>query len=198
MRSDEELMEAYVRGDRRAFDEIHRRYQPVLAGVMRKYLSSSHDVEDVVQLTFLNLHRARASYRLGTPLRPWLFMIARNARRDLLRGLRRRGDQSGSLESVATTDDPSDKLEQAERAGELYGALRKLSAILRRTVELHWLDDLAFEEVARIERIPPGTARVRAHRGCMQLRAWMAAGSRTHGALVSLPSRSRRAVSDVA
>jgi RNA polymerase sigma factor (sigma-70 family) len=170
MRSDEQLMDAYVQGDSAAFDAIYRRYHPVLLGVMRRYLSSVPDAEDLVQHTFLKLHRARESYRAGTPLRPWLFMIARNVRKDHLRSLMRSCESPGDVDSAPVADDPSETLEARERASEVRAALRKLSGTLRRTAELHWLEDCSFEEIARREGILQGTARVRAHRACAQMR----------------------------
>src|SRR5688572_804819 len=102
MRSDEDLMQAYVAGDEHAFDEIYRRYRPVLLAVMRRHLASRTDVEDLVQLTFLKLHRARASYRSGTPVKRWLFTIARNTRKDHLRSSRRNLECEGDVDTFGT------------------------------------------------------------------------------------------------
>jgi RNA polymerase sigma-70 factor, ECF subfamily len=62
MSSDEELMAAYVTGDASAFSEIVRRYAPVLERFMRRGLYQSEDAEDLVQQTFLQVHRARKDF----------------------------------------------------------------------------------------------------------------------------------------
>ncbi len=199
MRTDEELMQAYVRGDRRAFDALHRRYHPILTGVLRRYVRSTADVEDLVQLTFLKLHRARESYRIDTPLRPWLFMIARNVRKDYLRASRQRIQCSEDVEELPVHDDPCGTLERRQDLAELSRGLSRLSSTLRRTIEMHFLREIEFAEIARHEHIPQGTVRVRAHRGCAQLRAFFAEPRRTKGRVTCLPQRSAaRAFTQVA
>src|SRR4051812_15448189 len=82
MSSDEprliELMNAYQRGDPDAFAELYG----VLANEMRRYFARvqrDHGVvHDLVQETFLELHRSRRTYTPPLPVRPWVFGIARH------------------------------------------------------------------------------------------------------------------------
>src|SRR5262245_19116973 len=59
MLSDEDLMEGYKAGDRAAFAEIFRRYAPLLLRVMQQQLDRREDANDLVQQTFLQLHRSK-------------------------------------------------------------------------------------------------------------------------------------------
>src|SRR5262249_9001117 len=89
-RTDEELMAAYVAGEGAACRELSDRYAQILTGVLRRSLSRPDDARDLVQLTFLHVHRARNDYLPGAPFRPWLFTIALNLKREhFRRGARR-------------------------------------------------------------------------------------------------------------
>ncbi|MBN1612092.1 MAG: hypothetical protein JW940_36005 [Polyangiaceae bacterium] len=94
--TDEELMLAYRAGDREAFRELFRRYAPRLEPMFRKRVSDPELARDLLQQTFLQLHRARNDYREGAQLRPWLFAIALNLARAGAAGVR-----NGHLEGRA-------------------------------------------------------------------------------------------------
>src|SRR5262249_43239157 len=90
MRSDEELMLAYTKDDESAFRELFQRYAPVLLRLCTRQVGRPADAQDLVQQTFLQLHRARRDFRADMRLRPWVMTIALNLARDLLRRRGRR------------------------------------------------------------------------------------------------------------
>lgn len=64
MRSDGELLRAVTAdGDRRAFEELYRRYAPWLTARMRTRCADAALVDDVVQETFLAVWRGTARWR---------------------------------------------------------------------------------------------------------------------------------------
>ena len=65
MRSDEELMAAYIKGEESAFRVLFERHSPMLLRVMRHQLRRPEDARDLVQQTFLQLHRSRFDFREG-------------------------------------------------------------------------------------------------------------------------------------
>src|SRR5687768_607175 len=71
------LMAAYQAGQVEAFERLH----DALAGDLKAYLTSlSRDpvrADDLLQETFLQIHRSRAAHTPGEPVRPWVFAIAR-------------------------------------------------------------------------------------------------------------------------
>ena len=91
-------MAAYLDGDRAAFDALFSRYAPRLRQMLGRRIARGEDVADVVQQTFLQLHRARKDFRVDAKLRPWLYTIALNLSRQYFRRQGRRpetglGDQ---------------------------------------------------------------------------------------------------------
>ena len=75
-------MVAYRRGDADAFRELFIRYTPLLRRWLRRWVFSEELVTDLVQQTFLQVHRARHDFREGAPLRPWVMAIAHNLARE--------------------------------------------------------------------------------------------------------------------
>ena len=168
--SDEELMASYVAGDPAAFEAIYERYASRLAGVFWRGVPAG-DVADLVQQTFLQLHRARRDFRPGAPLRPWLFSIAFNLKRKSFRDASRRG---ASLERDPAVDaGESADLQAREEAGRVRAALAMLRTGQREVIELHWFEGLPFAEVARRLGSSLSAVKVRAHRGYQKLRAFL-------------------------
>ncbi|HEY3235100.1 MAG TPA: RNA polymerase sigma factor [Polyangiaceae bacterium] len=170
MRSDEELMEAHVAGDATAFAELFERYAPVLLRAMARQLHTPEEARDLVQQTFLQLHRARNDFRLGAKLRPWLFTIAFNLKREHFRRTARRREALGPLHAdQEPSQEPLDPVTH-DQVQALKGALAQLPRAHREVIELHWFDGLSFAEVAPVVGASVNAVKVRAHRGYRRLR----------------------------
>jgi RNA polymerase sigma factor (sigma-70 family) len=108
-RTDEDLLLTYANQcDRRAFEELVRRYERELYTYLRNYLGDAGLAEDAFQGTFLQVHRKCRQYDTARAVRPWLFAIATNQAIDLLRSNRRH--KAISLNAVAYSDGSSDAL----------------------------------------------------------------------------------------
>lgn len=73
---DEALMARYAGGDKNAFEELFRRYEPRAYAFFRKRTGSRERAEDLYQELFIRIHRARDSYDPARPFTPWFFQIA--------------------------------------------------------------------------------------------------------------------------
>jgi len=157
-------------GDEAAFRELFARYAPRLTGMFRRGLADEEVVRDLLQQTFLQLHRARRDFRLGATLRPWLFSIALNLKRRHFRDRGRR--PAGALQHDPPADRPD--AEAAARGGEdrarLRAALGELTEAQREVIELHWFEGLPMAEVAGRVGASLSAVKVRAHRGYERLR----------------------------
>ena len=172
-RSDEELMAAYVAGDQAAFRALFDRWAAPVFALARRRLPSDADARDVVQQTFLQLHRARADFAPGASLRPWLFTIALNLVRERHRRAGRRKESSLEAESVPEPSaPPSPTLGEGDgEARRVRAALAQLPAAQREVIELHWLEERPFPEIAELVGASLSAVKVRAHRGYERLRA---------------------------
>src|SRR5262245_27346672 len=71
-----ELMQRYQAGDADAFRELYAFVAPRLLGYLTKLARSRPVADDLLQQTFLKVHRARAAYVPGADPLPWFYAIA--------------------------------------------------------------------------------------------------------------------------
>lgn len=172
---DEELMLAYQRGDKAAFDQLFARYQDRVYGYFARTTRESL-AADLFQQTFLRVHHARASYDASRPFVTWLFTIAANLRKDEFKKLARRpgdGAMGGEDELVGIRTDapgPDAALDEAERLRHLDEALAALPESQREVIVLHKLEGLSFPQIAEALGEAVEAVKGRAFRGYRALR----------------------------
>src|SRR4051812_5021886 len=89
-RTDEQLLSAYRSGDKASFSNLVTRYQRELFHFLIRFLGDRAAAEDVFQEAFLQVHQSADQFDLQRRFRPWLFTIAANKARDLMRSQARR------------------------------------------------------------------------------------------------------------
>lgn len=174
--SDDQLFERWLDGDERAFRAVFESTAPAILSIARKYGLGDAEAGDVLQQTFLHVHRARGEFRRGAPVRPWLFTIAYNVVRQQFRYRAARPDAmlelDGRRDPVFLPEEPGSEPEDVTDC--VRDAVARLPEGQRRVIELHWFEQLPFAQVARLVGATDTAARVRAHRGYEKLRAWLA------------------------
>jgi len=168
VRTDEELMLAYARGEAAAFKELFQRYGPKLERLMLRELYAREEARDLVQQTFLQLHRARLDFDPAQRFKPWLYTIALNLKREHFRRRRRRPEVLGDVADERPAPEGGHDALEANRS--LAWALARIPEENRSVIELHWFEGLSFAEAAKCLGIGAVAAKVRAHRGYQRLR----------------------------
>lgn len=168
--TEEELAIAYaVHGDERAFRALHARTAPFLLRLAYRRVRSRDTASDLVQQAFLNAHVARERFEAGQRFRPWITRILLNLVLDHQRTLKRRPIAELEPEELAAPDSKP-AAERREVALRARHALAELSARKREVIELHFLEEKPFPEVARRLGEHVSTVKVRAHRAYRELR----------------------------
>jgi RNA polymerase sigma-70 factor (ECF subfamily) len=122
-----------------------------------------------LQETFLQVHRARHTYTPPRPAKPWLYAISRHVALMFLRSNRRRKENLAAEELPELPVLPEiDDIEDRSRVKKL---LMRLPRRAQEVLILHHMLGLSFEEVGQIVGASAGTAKVRAHRALITLRA---------------------------
>lgn len=164
-------MERYIGGENSALRVLFDRYVSTITRIMARGMATQAETHDLVQQTFLQLHRARHDFKTGAKLRPWLMTIAMNVKRQHLRSLSRRREDNLKPGDHNVPVSPAYDPEVTENRQRVRMALTTLSDNLREVIELHWFEGLSFPEVARITGASVSAVKVRAHRAYGKLRA---------------------------
>lgn len=165
----ETLMVRYQAGDFAAARELIHQVSPQLYRFLATQSAIVADADDLLQDTWLRVHRVRHTYRPGEPVLPWFYAIARRVRIDHYRGAtrtNRREQRFAELPESAMTPVGLQK----ENLEEL---LAPLTESQREVVELLKVAGLSLEEVARATSSTVGAVKQKAHRAYEKLRkAW--------------------------
>ena len=185
--SDEALAARAAGGDDHAFEALVRRYQRRVFGLACR-LTSETDAPDVLQETFLQLHRHLPSFRGDARFGTWLYRIATNAALMHRRARARRPTESldaflprfdahgahaetpEALQVAACADEILDRKVLAERAHE---ALARLPDLYRDAFVLRDLEELSTAEVAHVLSLEPAAVRQRVHRARLMMRGFL-------------------------
>jgi RNA polymerase sigma-70 factor (ECF subfamily) len=172
-------MGRYCDGDADAFRQLYARVAPRLLGYLVRMVRDRAAAEDLVQQTFLKVHRARAAYVRGADPVPWIFAIAHRTFLDDARSKKRakvKVADDGAPPDVAAdiTGTPADHVPGDDGSKELTAAtleaLQTRPPAQREAVVLTKLSGKSIVEAAEIVGTTPGAMKVRVHRGYEALR----------------------------
>jgi len=166
-----EAMVAYQAGDASAFDRLYAALGPVLRRYLQSLARDATRVDDLVQETFLQLHRARRTYDPTRPVVPWALAIARHVFLMECRTRRRKGDLDAAELDLSIAAAGSGHDEAVIARERLQRGLSGLTPGTRRAVLLHHVQGWSFREVAQRLGINSAAAKLRASRGMHALRS---------------------------
>jgi len=175
-KSDSELVRRCRAGDSAAWEQIVREYSRRVFNLSYRFTGRHESAEDLTQEVFVRVYRSLEQYDPEAgDLANWLMRLARNL---VIDDYRKRGrtptdcgedlvDHEYHLESHIGS--PDQGIERSERAVQVHAAINKLAPDLRECVILRDIEELAYQEIVDILRIPIGTVKSRINRGRIEL-----------------------------
>ncbi len=161
----EMLMVRYQQGDFAAATLLIARISPHLQRFFLATSMSRVDADDLLQETWLRIHKVRHTYRPGEPALPWFYAIARHVRVDHYRKSIR------ALAGEKEFEEMSKALSSTARpAGELEALLAPLPEGQREVIAMLKVEGMSLEEVARATSSSVGSVKQKAHRAYKKLR----------------------------
>jgi RNA polymerase sigma-70 factor (ECF subfamily) len=166
----EALMVRYQQGDPAAVTALVETLSPALHRFFLGQFVSRRFADDLLQETWLKVHQVRHTYRVGEPVLPWLYAIARHTRVDHFRKVHRRDQRELQVDRLpetpaATTPDAS--------GPDIDEMLRDLPESQREVVLMLKVAEMSIEEVARATGSTIGSVKQKAHRAYEKLRRTM-------------------------
>jgi len=165
-----EAMVAYQRGNMEAFETLYAAFGSSLKGYLRTLARDSGVAEDLLQETFLQLHRVRHTYQPRRPVKPWVYAIARNVFLMNRRAAHRRGRHEAIADEALPEVPVPPEIEGLGDRETVQKVLARLPDARREAVVLHHMLGMSFKEVGAVLGISEGAAKVRAHRALVELR----------------------------
>ena len=167
-------MERYQRADGEATSLLVERLSPMLLRFLAGPLQTRDHAEDMLQDCWMRIHRARHTYRPGSPLLPWIFAIARHTRVDAYRRrsqITRRELASDNLEAAAGASAAPAEPDH----GDIWKLVAELPSSQQEVVKMLKVAGLSLEETARATGSTVGSVKQKAHRAYRKLRELLVA-----------------------
>ena len=173
--SDLSLVRCAQSGDTQAFGRLVLKYRSKIVELALRYTRNPADAEDAAQETFIKAYRALRHFRCDSAFYTWLYRIASNCARNILKARRRdllsnaidfsefrnAARHPTRLRELAT---PEELALTADIRGMVNSALGGLSEEHRIAITLREIDGLSYQQIASAMSIPVGTVRSRVFR----------------------------------
>jgi len=172
-RTDEDLVKAAAGGDGEAFTTVVRRYEQVLAALIRYEVPDIHHAEDVWQETLVRAWVGIGRLRNPARVRAWLLQIARNQCREFYRSTERR-DLPTQVEVIEVGLNRMGHWVRRENEliREIREAIEEIPPSARETARQFYLQALSIRDIARRRNSSPGTVKGQLHRARRFLQTW--------------------------
>jgi RNA polymerase sigma-70 factor, ECF subfamily len=168
--SDGDLVRRVLGGDTSAYAGLVARYRDRLGRYALHMLGSREDAEEALQDAFVrgyrSLHRCDAPERFGA----WLYGILVNRCRTTGARAARRARLFVRIDAALTEAPLVDPAERTEREDDVRWALARLAPEYREAFLLKHMEDLEYEEMARLTGAGVSALKMRVKRACEQLR----------------------------
>jgi RNA polymerase sigma-70 factor (ECF subfamily) len=174
---DPKLVQRCLAGENSAWEILLKTHTRKVFNLCYRFTGRPTEAEDLTQEVFIKIFQTLRSYDAGQgSFATWLNRVARNHLVDHYRRTRRDrltsslDDEAGVMEETPSpTAGPGAQVESRERGELLQAGLDKLSPDLREAVILRDLNDLDYDEIARVLAVPQGTVKSRINRGRLEL-----------------------------
>ncbi len=155
-------------GEAGALRSLYERIHPAVYGYALSLIKNTHDAEDILQETFLSIHRAAGDYQPSGKPMAWIFTIAKN---HALMKLRSRAKEEPLPETPIEDTAAFAQIKSIEARAVLLAALKTLSDEERQIVSLYCVAGLKNREIAALMDLPLGTVLSKYSRALKKLRA---------------------------
>jgi RNA polymerase sigma-70 factor (ECF subfamily) len=172
-------MARYQQADPEAPAVLVSALSPALLRFFRSQVASRERADDLLQDTWLRIHRVRHTYRPGEPVLPWIYAIARRVRIDGYRKTRRTAMHETTMEVLPERAGEGERKDTLPAFETLVAGLPEAQ---REVITMLKMGGLSLEEVARATSSTVGAVKQKAHRAYERLRTLLCAKA-TEGAL---------------
>ncbi len=177
------LVRECLRGDNNAFCKLVDKYKVPVYNLAYRMLQSEEEAEDAFQEAFFKAYKSLDKYKLKYSFFTWLYTVTLNICRNRLKKKRRYfvfsineplSDDNKLTWQIADTDmAPDVLLERRSDMSLINAAVQSLPDKYRAVIILRYLEDMPYQEIAEIVKLPLGTVKTQIHRGRRLMREYI-------------------------
>ena len=186
-RSERELVEQVLDGDREAFLDFVDRYERLVKHVVFRMVDDERDREELCQDVFMRAYRYLDGFRFESKLSTWLARIARNT---CLNHLEKKevplyadeapspdGDTPDARTALNRVPDPNENVAESavdrQRRDVVRRGIESLSEHYRTALTLYHLEGMSVSQISEVMENPEGTVKSHLYRGRKKLKDWL-------------------------
>jgi len=161
-RDDKQLVDASLRGDSAAFEELVQRKSGKVYGLCYRVIGNAEDAKDISQLVFIKLWENLEKYDPGFTFDTWLYRMVQNVAIDFLRSRNSRdATVNSSLRLVKTEEDADQGLTlQHKEIEQVFNEIsEQLSPKQKMVFVMNQMEDMQLAEIAKIVGSSESTVR---------------------------------------
>lgn len=164
--SDKHVSQDTSRASVADFDTIYREHGGRVLGAIRAVLGPSDEIEDLVQVAFLEIYRCLDRFEGRSKLSTWVYRISVNiALQHIRKKKRRRWLVLGSTGEEVVREsgglNEESRIEDRQMLEKVFAAVAKLSEKKRVVWTLHEIEGLSPQQISEILEVPFNTVRSR-------------------------------------
>jgi RNA polymerase sigma factor (sigma-70 family) len=148
-RTDYQLVEACLNGDKDAFSELVSRYKRLIYSVAYKFSRDSEEVDDMAQEAFIKIYKSLSRYDSQYKFSTWCVKVTTNI---CLDHVRRKKIKSVSLEEMGNIkvggNSPEEHYLRKEKSQMLKEAINDLPEIYRVPIIMYHQKGMSYKEIA--------------------------------------------------
>ncbi len=173
-KEDFEMISKAINGNQTAFKDLMTRYRGQIFSLMFRMVHSQEEAEDLVQEAFMKAFMSLKNFNYEYAFSTWLYKIATNNCIDHLRKKKLQTfsidapiaykDSEYQIEIPDLTYHPEKEMMKNERAGIIKTAIDELPEKYKRVIFLRHSEELSYEEISEMLKIPIGTVKARIFR----------------------------------
>jgi RNA polymerase sigma-70 factor (ECF subfamily) len=163
-------------GSQEAFEELVRKYQSKVFSMAISFIRNREAADDAAQEVFLKAYLALPKFHLKSEFGTWLYRIAINHIKDVLRKRGRAKEVSlEDVREISAADENAMEKAEMERKTEgrrslIRGFVQGLPEKYRIILTLRDIEGLPYEQISQVLHLSPGTVDSRLHRARRMLR----------------------------
>lgn len=177
--SDEELVEKIKKGDIDAYEEIIKKYENKVCGIIYHMIKNQNDVEDLAQEVFIKVYKNLSKFKGDSSLYTWIYKITVNLcldevkkRKNIIYLDEKLEVEDGELKRELPSSDKTqvELYEEKELKEKLHKCIGKLPEKQRVMIVLRDIKGFSYEEISEITSVKLGTVKSQINRARLKLK----------------------------